>query len=150
MRGRRKLFVLLYSRFSRLNVITTREAETDEHLEDGEENVIASETIQILHPLEWEEGYLKVPNSARSSLTLKEELDLSLPLQMTDAQWLFEIRECSLFINKVWKQMLKDLQGIKGCVVFMVDMDSTVSESYPLCKENFHVLECASEWKVSH
>lgn len=150
MRGRRKLFVLLYSRFSRLNVITTREAETDEHLEDGEENVIASETIQILHPLEWEEGYLKAPNSARSSLTLKEELDLSLPLQMTDAQWLFEIRECSLFINKVWKPMLKDLQGIKGCVVFMDAMDSTVSESYPLFKEDFHVLECASEWKVSH
>ena len=76
LRGRRKLFVLLYGRFSRLNVITTREAETDEHLEDGEENVIASETIQILHPLEWEEGYLKAV----------EELDLSLPLQMTDAQ----------------------------------------------------------------
>jgi hypothetical protein len=130
------------SRFSRLNVITTREAETDEHLEDGEENVIASETIQILHPLEWEEGYLKAV----------EELDLSLPLQMTDAQWLFEIRECSLFINKVWKPMLKDLQGIKGCVVFMDAMDSTVSERYPLCKEDFHVLvcECASEWKVSH
>jgi hypothetical protein len=48
--------------------------------------------------------------------------------------------------------MLKDLQGIKGCVVFMDAMDSTVLERYPLCKEDFHVLvcECASEWKVSH
>ncbi|EFX77911.1 hypothetical protein DAPPUDRAFT_320939 [Daphnia pulex] len=46
--------------------------------------------------------------------------------------------------------MLKDLQGIKGCVVFMDAMNSTVSERYPLCKEDFHVLvcECASdEWK---
>jgi hypothetical protein len=79
---------------------------------------------------------------------LKEALDLSLPMQMTDAQWLFEIRECSLFMNKVWKPMVKDLQGIKGCVVFMDVMDS---ERYPLSKEDFHVLvcECASEWKVS-
>ncbi len=151
LRGRRKLFELLYSRFARLNVITTREAKTDEHLEDGEEDVIESETIQILHPQEWEEGYLKAVDSTRSSLTLKEALDLSLPLQMTDAQWLFEIRECSLFMNKVWQPMVKDLQGIKGCVVFMDVMDSTVSERYPLCKEDFHVLvcECASEWKVS-
>jgi hypothetical protein len=149
LRGRFKLFGLLYSRFSRLNVITAREAETHEHLENGEEDVIESETIQILDPQEWEEGYLKAVDAGRSCLTLKEAIDLPLPLQMADAQWLFEIRECALFTNKVWQPMVKDLQGIKGCVIFMDKMDSMASERYPLCKEDFHVLvcECATEWK---
>ena len=149
LRGRHKLIGLLYSRFARLNVITTRAAETHEQLENGEEDVIESETIQILDPQEWEEGYLKAVDAGRSTLTLQEAIDLPLPLQMADAQWLFEIRECPLFTNKVWQPMVKDLQGIKGCIVFMDKMDSMTSERYPLCKDDFHVLvgECASEWK---
>ncbi len=152
LRGLHKLIGLLYSRFSRLDVITLDG--TQQHLEN-DEDVIESKAIQILDPQEWEEEYLMALDAEMSTLTIQEAIDLPLPCQMADAQWLVEVRECALFMNTVWQSMVKELQ-VKGrrytldeFKIGLMDKMGPISEIYPLCKEDFHYLvyQCASEWK---
>jgi len=155
LRGRHNLYGFLYSRFSRSDVINTRSvdhqendlvddeddsvngeygsvnSEGDLEKDEGDGNVSNLETVQIFEGKEWE-IYLKEIDSERSILTLQDAMTLPLPLSWTSAQWLFEIKGCALFMEKIWHQMVK-----------------STAQTYPLCKEDLQVFvhECATEWK---
>ncbi|KAI9554792.1 hypothetical protein GHT06_020069 [Daphnia sinensis] len=149
LRGRHKLYGLIYSTFARLNVITSGQCNTHQDAEHSQENDNESESIQVLDPKEWEAGYLKMVDPETSNgTTLQDAMQLPVPLQVVAAQWLLQVKECALFMSKIWHPLVKSWQGIKGCAMFMDKMDSMEVEIYPLRKDELHVFvsECATEW----
>ncbi|XP_057375006.1 uncharacterized protein LOC130695963 [Daphnia carinata] len=145
LRERHNLYGSLYSRFSRSEVMFTSQegtneeendlkeddSEEDDNKEnDNEENVSKPETRHILDPKEWE-SYLKDVDSGRSILTLKDAMNLQVPLQLPSARWLFRIKESDLFMEKIWHPMVKS------------------SRTLPLCRNDLQafVIECAAQWE---
>jgi hypothetical protein len=128
LRQRHCLYGFLYSRYSRSDVITPNPE--DSH-EDDDANVSHLKTTQLFDSKEWE-AYLNDMDSEMSNLTLEEALSLPVPLSTISAQWLFELKDCALFMEKVWHPNVKSTQVI-----------------YPLCKEDLQVFvrECADRWK---
>jgi hypothetical protein len=97
----------------------------------GDQNSSNSEIIQILDSKEWEK-YLKEIDSENSILTLKDAMELRLPLQLISAQWLSDVMESALFKVKIWFPSTTSLQN------------------YPLCNENLQAFVnecCATQWK---
>ncbi len=127
LRQRNCLYGFLYSRYSRSDVIT---ANHEDNREDDDANVSHLKTTQLFDSKEWE-AYLNDINSEMSNLTLEEALSLPVPLSTISAQWLFGLKDCALFMEKVWHP------NVKSQVI------------YPLCKEDLKVFvrECAAKWK---
>ena len=77
------------------------------------------------------ERYLKDVHLNQSSLTLNEALNLQGPLELISARWLDQVKECALFLNKVWYPTI---------------MESV--HSFPFCTADFQnfVNQCASRW----
>jgi hypothetical protein len=150
------LYGFLYSRFSRFDVISRPadhhednfgnnedDLENDESVsanvegdlenDEDDENARNLETIEIFEAKEWE-VYLKDIDSERSILTLQDALALPLPLPLASAKWLFEVKQCALFLENIWHSMVKSTHS---------------QEIYPLCKEDLgnFVGDCATKWK---
>ncbi len=148
------MYGFLYSRFSRFEVITRPADHHEDNFENDEDdlendesdsvnaegdlendeddgNVRSLETIEIFEAKEWE-VFLKEIDSERSILTLQDALALPLPLPLASAKWLFEVKQCTLFMENIWHSMVKSTKQI-----------------YPLCKEDLgnFVGECATKWK---
>lgn len=143
LRGRHNLYGSLYSRFSRFDVISRpadrhednfgNNVEGDLENDEDDENARNLETIEIFEAKEWE-VYLKDIDSERSILTLQDALALPLPLPLASAKWLFEVKQCALFLENIWHSMVKSTHS---------------QEIYPLCKEDLgnFVGDCATKWK---
>jgi hypothetical protein len=98
---------------------------------EDDANVSHLKTTQLFDANEWE-TFLKNIDSEMSHLTLEEALGSAVSLAMPSAQWLVEMKDCALFMEKVWHPNVKSTQVI-----------------YPLCKEDLQVFvrECAARWK---
>ena len=113
---------------SRLNLTKTRPDE-EELEEDEGEPVEEQETIHIFDPADWE-SYLKNVDVQSSTMTLQNALQLPEPMHLRLANWLELVRECGLFVVKIWQPQVKLLTGT------------------PLLREDLEafVESCASGW----
>ena len=152
LRRRHTNYGILYSKFARLEIATKPpESPEDEKIvdeenqeetgndqdndeiinEEQEEEEITKEpkTIQVFERKLWER-YLEDTDAEQSILTLQTALDLAEPLDSKTAFWIFQLRDCSLFMNKLWQPMVESVEGI------------------PFCKKDLEafVVECAVHW----
>ena len=114
LKRRYNTFGILYSRFARLTVLPTITPVVAEDIEDDEEenngeNSSEPEIVQVLDSEEWN-GFLENINFDQSTLTLQNALDFPVPLESRCAEWLFEMRQCALFMGKVWHPMVKSIR----------------------------------------
>ena len=89
----------IYAKFSRFNCNPGKEAEDEQ--EPLEENQVA-ETVLVLNATEWE-SFLNDIDPERSILKLKNALSMEKPLGAKEANWLDRIKDCQLFMEKIWQ-----------------------------------------------
>lgn len=130
LRNRYELYRIVYTRFARFT-IPRDESVNDEQQEDENEagNITNQDTVQVLEPDDWER-YIKDINLDCSIHTLQTAIDLPVPLAQKRARWLFQLKNCALFIEKVWHPRIESVKTL------------------PLCKEDLQVFvdECAERW----
>ena len=149
---RHNLYGDLHSAFARLKIVrvnrvkplvvdenhTEDEETSDDHDDprdeedesaDEEETLYVQESVQVLDSDEWEK-YLNAIDPEQSILTLKDALELTVPLQLNCVQWLCDMKQCALFVEKVWKPMVES------------------NQNYPLCQEDLldFVRKCSDHW----
>lgn len=96
LKKRHLLYGAIYSTFSRLNIAGDEEDE-----DEDEEPVEVLNSIQVLNSQEWEE-YLKDIDVTGSIVTLQRALETELPMDPTSAKWLMQVKDCKLFMQKLW------------------------------------------------
>ena len=119
LRTHHKLYAGIFSKFSRLNIV----AEAEEEIEEDQ-------TVDVLDTSGWE-SYLKEIHPDRSILKLRSALEAIKPLEIKEAKWLDQIKDCPLLMEKIWHHLVV---SERECV--------------PLVKQNLldFVNRCASRW----
>lgn len=150
LRKRHHNYGVLYQSFARLKIITTRTNDNhvdgqgednngddgvEEYVDRNNEESMGPDTVQVLDPNSWEK-YLKLldwrdADSDQSPLNLQAALDLTEPLEQKAALWLFKLRDCALFMNKVWRPSIESANG-----------------TYPFCQKDLEVFvgDCSARW----
>ena len=88
---------------NRLNLIQTSSSSnvTEGALKDEEKMSKPLESFQVLNAKEWER-YLKDIDFDQSIVTLQNAMSLPMPANHLEAVWLNKVKDCSLFMEKIW------------------------------------------------
>jgi len=88
---------------NRLNLIQTSSSSnvTEGALKDEEKMSKPLESFQVLNAKEWER-YLKDIDIDQSIVTLQNAVSLPMPANHLEAVWLNKVKDCSLFMEKIW------------------------------------------------
>lgn len=123
LKRRHSFYGTLYVGFARLAIIPTRATSAPRKIQgDG-----VQETIQILDPNEWV-GYLNDIDCEQSFQTLRNAMDQAVPLERNYAEWLFQMRQCALFMERVWHHPML-LESAQKCPLHKEDLVGFVGES---------------------
>lgn len=112
------------------NPDTDEDSDVIEEDQDLDKNR-TQDTVQVLESKDWE-YYLKEINLEQSTLTLQNAVELSVPFESTAAVWLCGLKDCALFMEKVWRPAV--VQSARNL--------------YPFCKEDLFAFvdELADRW----
>ena len=102
-----KLYSGIYNKFFRLNIVAEEEAE--EEAEAEEEIEEEGETVFVLDSTGWE-SYLKQIDPDRSILKLRNALEAIKPVEIKEAKWLDQVKDCPLFMEKIWHRLVKEVE----------------------------------------
>ena len=92
-----------------MNIVKTQPVADEEEEDDG--RGAQPETVNVFDPDEWD-GYLKEVDVDNSIVMLHNALHLPVPMDVKDAKWLDQIKECDLFMAKVWQPLVESSTGM--------------------------------------